>query len=218
MKNKSFFWASYSDLMTSLFFVMLLLFVTTITMMYIHERATEEELAKIKELEGSVEAIDPTYFTYSPDYKKHVLKIDVQFPVYDSDISKIPAETRKSLISAGEQIRSFVDSVYNQYQSPFLVVVEGQSSKGPYWRNVHENNDVLSYERALSLVTLWEQNQINLRSSDYSQKCELLICGSGDRGVMRVQPDTKYNSKNQRFLIHIIPKPGIVSTKIDNEE
>ena len=65
MKNKSFFWASYSDLMTSLFFVMLLLFVTTVTMMYIHEKATEEELAKIKELEGSVQAIDQHYFAYN---------------------------------------------------------------------------------------------------------------------------------------------------------
>ena len=213
MKNKSFFWASYSDLMTSLFFVMLLLFVTTITMMYIHERATEEELSKIKELEGSVQAIDPEYFAYSQEYKKHVLKIDVQFNVYDSDISKISHNTQESLLTAGRKIQSFVDSIYNVYKSPFLVVVEGQSSKGPYWRNVHQNNDVLSYERALSLVNFWERNNINLRSGEYSEKCELLICGSGDRGVMRVQPDTPQNPKNQRFLIHIIPKPGMVNSK-----
>ena len=217
MKNKSFFWASYSDLMTSLFFVMLLLFVTTVTMMYIHEKATEEELAKIKELEGSVQAIDQHYFAYNEEFKKHVLKIEVKYDVYSADISRIPKGTQYDLVEAGKKIREFVDSVYNKYNSPFLIVVEGQSSKGPYWRNVHENNDVLSYERALALVGLWESKGINLRSDEYSKKCELLICGSGDRGVMRVQPDDKYNEKNQRFLIHVIPKPGIVNSKNEDK-
>ena len=62
MKNKSFFWTSYSDLMTSLFFVMLLLFVTTVIMMYAHGKANEEELNKIHQLEHSVQAIDSRYF------------------------------------------------------------------------------------------------------------------------------------------------------------
>lgn len=217
MKNKSFFWASYSDLMTSLFFVMLLLFVTTVTMMYIHEKATEEELAKIKELEGSVEAIDSTYFGYNEDFKKHILKVEVKYGIYSSDINTMPIDTREKLVNAGRTIQTFVDSVYNIYHSPFLVVVEGQSSKDGYWRNVHENNHVLSYERALSMVELWEKRGIDLRSAEYSRKCELLICGSGERGVMRVQPDNKWNEKNQRFLIHVIPKPGKVNIRKKDE-
>lgn len=210
MKNKSFFWASYSDLMTSLFFVMLLLFITTVTIMHNNSEATEQELEKIKKLEGSVSAIDSRYFEYNNEYKKHVLKIDVEFPVKSSDIGSIDARAKEELRVAGLKIEQFIDSVYNIYKSPFLVVVEGQSSKGPYWRNVHENNDVLSYERALALVYFWEEKGIKLRSKEYAQKCELLICGSGDKGVMRVQPDISSNTKNQRFLIHVIPKPGMV--------
>lgn len=79
MKNKSFFWTSYSDLMTSLFFVMLLLFVTTVVMMHLGHVATEKELAKIKQLEHSVQAIDPRFFAYNPEFKKHVLKMTCSF-------------------------------------------------------------------------------------------------------------------------------------------
>lgn len=210
MKNKSFFWTSYSDLMTSLFFVMLLLFVTTVVMMHLGHVATEKELAKIKQLEHSVQAINPQFFAYNSEFKKHVLKIDVQFPIYSSDMDVVDKQAKTELLEAGRSIQEFIDSIYNVYQSPFLVVVEGQSSKGPYWRNVHENNDVLSYERALSLVNYWEANGVSLRTPEYAQKCELLICGSGDKGVMRKQPDTPYNAENQRFLIHVIPKPGMI--------
>ena len=210
MKNKSFFWTSYSDLMTSLFFVMLLLFVTTVTMMHSIQVATEKEIEKIRQLEHSVQAIDSRYFEYNKEFKKHVLKIDVEFPIYDSNIESIDLQAKKNLLEAGKSIVEFIDSAYTKYQAPFLVVVEGQSSKGPYWRNVHENNDVLSYERALALVNFWEANNISLRDKDYAQKCELLICGSGDKGVMRIKPDVPTNPKNQRFLIHVIPKPGII--------
>ena len=41
-------------------------------------------------------------------------------------------------------------------------------------------------------------------------ECELIISGSGQSGSLRVEPDVKGNSANQRFLIHIIPKPGVI--------
>lgn len=213
MKNKSFFWTSYSDLMTSLFFVMLLLFVTTVIMMYAHGKANEEELNKIHQLEHSVQAIDSRYFEYNSQFKKHVLKIDVQFPIYDSNIESIDPAAKHKLLAAGSRIVQFIDSIYAVYESPFLVVVEGQSSKGPYWRNVHENNDVLSYERALALVNFWEAHDVSLRDANHAQKCELLVCGSGDKGVMRMMPDVPTNAKNQRFLVHVIPKPGMIEHK-----
>lgn len=98
----------------------------------------------------------------------------------------------------------------------FLSWWRGQSSKGPYWRNVHENNDVLSYERALALVNFWEAHDVSLRDANHAQKCELLVCGSGDKGVMRMMPDVPTNAKNQRFLIHVIPKPGMIEHKTSN--
>ena len=53
-RNKeSFFWTSYSDLMTSLFFVMLVLFVLTMALLHRKMVATEQELEQIKRVEKS---------------------------------------------------------------------------------------------------------------------------------------------------------------------
>ena len=50
MKNKkeSYFWTSYSDLMTSLFFVMLVLFVLIIVVLHNVNKDLEEALGKAK--------------------------------------------------------------------------------------------------------------------------------------------------------------------------
>ena len=63
----------------------------------------------------------------------------------------------------------------------------------------------MSYQRALSLKKFWEDNGVSFNDKN----CEVLICGSGDgrlsgTGLMR----EKIEVLNQRFLIHILPKPG----------
>ncbi len=47
-RKESFFWTSYSDLMTSLFFVMLVLFVLVIVLLHKRMEATEAQLEEIK--------------------------------------------------------------------------------------------------------------------------------------------------------------------------
>ena len=76
MKHKSFFWASYADLMTSLFFIMLVLFILTTVMLKRQvgeiekiKEATEEQMEKIKEIENAVNEIDTTYFAYNNEHK-----------------------------------------------------------------------------------------------------------------------------------------------------
>ena len=51
-KKESFFWTSYSDLMTSLFFIMLTLFVLVIVLLHKRMEATEKQLEEIKKVEG----------------------------------------------------------------------------------------------------------------------------------------------------------------------
>lgn len=71
MKQKeSFFWTSYSDLMTSLFFIMLVLFVLVIVLLHKRMEATERELAEIKLVQKSTEDLSKQYFEYNPFYKK----------------------------------------------------------------------------------------------------------------------------------------------------
>lgn len=208
MRHKSFFWASYADLMTSLFFIMLVLFVLTTVMLKrqmdeIEEitKATVKQMEKIKEIENAVNEIDTSYFEYNQEHKKHILKIDVSFNVGSSDMENIPSNTRKKLLDAGNAIKNFISAASQKYGVKYLLVVEGQASKDDYPKNYE-----LSYERALALVKYWEHNKLFFSR----EECELIISGSGQSGSLRVKPDTKGNSANQRFLIHIIPKPGII--------
>lgn len=211
-KQESYFWTSYSDLMTSLFFVMLVLFVLACAMLKNkidevekQKEATEKELAKIREIEESIEAIDPHFFEYNSTHKKHILKINVQFKKGSSDISDIPSNQQTELLMAGNSISEFLKNSSDDVR--YLLIIEGQSSHDDY-----PGNDVLSYNRANSLKQFWSGKRI-----DFGKKCEVIVSGSGQNGVMRSLPDNAFNEKNQRFLIHIIPKPGVID-RIENDK
>lgn len=208
MNKRSFFWASYADLMSSLFFIMLVLFVLTVVMLQkqmkeIEEmkEATEAEINKIKEIQNAISNIDSTYFAYNAEHKKHILKIDVGFQTNSADITDISIETRHQLLNAGKAINQFIKDACQKYNAQYLLIIEGQASKDNFIRN-----NELSYERALALVNYWKNNGVLFNP----EQCEVIISGSGQDGTLRIQPDVAGNVKNQRFLIHILPKPGVI--------
>lgn len=294
MKNQHFFWVSYSDLMTTLFFIMLVLFAVcysdvkkTENDKKVYEEAVEikkqnekikeeldnkqkeldeinkniqslqEELNKrqtvldekdndiqnlqseldkkqkdlqteqervkteqenvrieksklkrITDLTNSVKDLPANLFNYNDKYKKHILNIEVRFDPGSDKLADL-SDFKNSLLQSGRAIKKLIDSKYKEYGTPFLIVIEGQASKGGWAERVSpiesiKKNEDLSYSRARSVVNFWEQNGINLRTDDYNEKCELIIAGSGEKGVMRETDDIR----NQRFLIHILPKPG----------
>lgn len=216
MNKKSFFWASYADLMTSLFFIMLVLFILTVIMLKSKAddmeklaKATQEQLDKIREIEEAVNNIDTTLFEYKPEHKKHILKIDVSFQTGSSDIYNIPEDTRLRLLEAGRIIREFIQDAYEKNKVKYLLIIEGQASKDNYPKNYE-----LSYNRALALVEYWRMEEINFDAD----QCEVIISGSGQNGSLRVQPDIANNKANQRFLIHIIPKPGVITKSSKSQE
>lgn len=199
-KKESFFWTSYSDLMTSLFFVMLVLFVLVVALLHnkISEQALKlEEFEKIEEIKRSLNNIDSTYFTYNPEYKKHILNIRVEFPTGQSNITKVDPQTLFKLKEAGLSIRNqIMETTKSNPEIQYLLIIEGQASKDYYMYNYE-----LSYSRALALRNYWKSQGI-----EFGNNCEVLISGSGIGGTMR-ESDEK---KNQRFLIHIIPKTGVI--------
>lgn len=71
------------------------------------------------------------------------------------------------------------------------------------------NNDVLSYRRARALVQFWKDNELEFKNLP----CEVITSGSGQNSPFRVFPDTAKQKENQRFVIHIIPKPGVIEYK-----
>lgn len=196
--KESFFWTSYSDLMVSLFIIMLVLFVLVIVLLNNRMKATIMELENIKKVEASTRDLEGKYFSYNKEYEKFILNIDCQFPVREYDINLLNDETREKLMDAGQQVKDFLD---RHSENQYLVIVEGQASaNSETWTEYNYN---LSFQRALSLIKFWATNP-DVKFSD--KNCELQIAGSGDGRLSAKTMRDPINEKNQRFLIYIIPK------------
>ena len=202
-KKTTYFWTTYSDFMSSLFFIMLVLFVLTAVLLIKRITATEAELEKIKQINASIEKIDSTYFEYDANYKRHTLKnIQVSFKSKSSNINDLSDIDKKNLLKAGRAIVKFMNDAKRDIpDAEYLLIIEGQTSKDNYSKNYE-----LSYERALSLVRYWERNKISFSHLP----CEVIISGSGFKSPFRKYPDIASNKRNQRFVIHIVPKPGMI--------
>lgn len=198
-KKESFFWTSYSDLMTSLFFIMLVLFVIVIVVMQKRMEATELQLQEIKKIEASTKELsDNGKFVYRPDYKKYVLKIEGKYPDRESDITKIIAEDKAAMLDniadAGMEIHNFL---LRHSETQYILIIEGQASRDNYSKNYE-----LSYERALGLLKFWMLD----RGITFGENCEIQISGSGDGKLETRSIREPVEKDNQRFLIYILPK------------
>lgn len=199
-KESNFFWTSYTDLMTSLFFVMLALYILTVAVLRYQQKATEEQLKKIKEIQNATKALDTTYFEYQLKYKRFTLKEQIGFA---GGSNKIPNKDFSYLIKVGKSIQKLVNTLKVKYKDSdikYLIVIEGMASKDNYTYNYQ-----LSYERALALYNFWQDQNIILDPTI----CEVIISGSGTGGVGRFE-GRREEYKNQRFLIQIIPKIGTI--------
>lgn len=209
-KKESYFWTSYSDLMTNLFFVMLMLFILAIALLHREmvqigkERdATNAELEKINEIRTAIQNIDTTYFQYDAEYKKHILKTKVKFQTGSSNINDLDEETKIELLAVRDTIKSFLDNLLQKDgNASYLLVIEGQASRDNYTLN-----NQLSYDRALSLFKFWFPDQKNTTLRFFNLPCEVVIAGAG---YMEGKPRDAVNAANQRFLIQIMPQSGII--------
>ena len=213
-QKKSLFWASYADLMTSLFFVMLTLFVASSILLDKKGKEwkdkyyqSEEQKQQLQRINDVIQDLDAKYFEYIDQYKKSKLTIPVNFNVDQYDIYGLPSSTRDELMKAGRSLKEFIDSTTKKYPGvQYLLIIEGQASR----TGGTDHNYQLSYLRAYNLKKFWEDQKIKFDA----RNCEVLIGGSGDglqsgTGLMRETNDIL----NQRFLIHILPKPGYVKTE-----
>ena len=197
-KKNNFFWASYADLMTSLFFIMLVLFVLVIAMMKRQQKATEQQLRKIIEIQSAVKELPKAYFAYDGVYKRFSLKQNIEFAINTDALKN--KEDEKYLVNVGFSIKKLIDMLKVKYKNQdikYLVLIEGMSSGDNY-----KNNYLLSYARAWAVKKLWDTNNIQLDPAI----CEIQISGSGTGGVGRYPKSN--DKKNQRILIQVIPKIG----------
>jgi len=199
MKKDNIFWISYSDLMTSLFFIMLVLFVISIGVLKGTVDATKNELNKIEELQTAVQQLPEEYFDYQPEHKRFKLKEQILF---DDRSYYIKPKYHNYLVQVGNSIIDLVSGLENEekfkkYDIKYLIVIEGMASRDNYPKNFE-----LSYERALALYRFWTKNNISFDDSIF----EIQISGSGTEGIREYSGSDE--KKNQQFLIHIIPKMG----------
>jgi len=221
-KKESFFWTSYSDLMTSLFFIMLTLFVLVIVLLHKRMETTEQELEAIKKVEASTKELAKSeYYEYKAAYKKFVLNVQCHFDERKYELCDLEADTNR-LRQAGYEIKEFLDRNSN---NQYLLIIEGQASRNS--ERLTDANYGWSFQRALTLMKFWK----DVCRIDFGANCEIQIAGSGDgrynfgytngdgterfreldSTLMRERGQNEF--KNQRFIIHIIPKNIIEDDK-----
>lgn len=201
-KKESYFWTSITDLMTSLFFIMLVLYVLTYIKLTNQQKATEEQLKKIKEVQAAVKELPRTYFQYDSVYKRFSLVQNIEF---DKGQDVIHEQDVNYLINVGNSISQLIDTLKNKYRKQdikYVVLIEGMASMDNY-----PDNFQLSYRRAWAVQKLWQERNIMPDQS----VCEVQIAGSGTGGIGRFPSSEE--RRNQRILIQIIPKIGEIKVE-----
>jgi len=221
--------------MTSLFFIVLVLFVLTFVLL----KKKEVELqAQVEDLDRKLKVYtlveenltplkqDTALFTYEAKYKRFKLGFDVNFERGKYNIKagelKDYAVTSSRVIEVGKRLRKVIDQLINSKRQDsalknisYLLIVSGYASQ---LDNADEFADYdLSYNRAYSLWKYWKDAGMDFESPKYSELIDLQIAGNGWGGVGRFprDPGNFYVSeiRNQRFIIQIVPKIGDTSTK-----
>ena len=213
--KKSLFWTSYSDLMTSLFFAMLVLFVVIVVAMGTVNKQLKEALNRAEvtiEQQNQVLKLQEQFQTlasstsldYDEDKRMFYAKDFVGIEIFQPNQDVIKQEFLEKVDQVGKDIKNILDSL-NQSSNNFKyqLVIEGTAAI-PYRElctgTFNPDNIemyLLSYRRALALYQRWKH--LNLRKSN----TEIIIAGSGFNGINR---DLKNEDNNKRFVIQIIPK------------
>jgi len=226
MKRNNYFWVGYSDLMTSLFFVMLVLFVLTVgslnNKMIENVKIIKENIALIDSLQNVQDALmiensklkkitqiekqfkpleQSGEFYYLPKCKKYIVKDLMGIEIFDPNSTTIKQKYIESTRNAGVVIEKFVKKLNNDNpELSYLLVIEGNMAN-KYDQSISKDNDwgyTTSYQRALAVYDLWSTSNIDFRKYNV----EVLICGSGFNGLCR----DNVEENNKRFSIQIIPK------------
>jgi hypothetical protein len=204
-KKNDFFWVSFSDLMTTLFFVMLVLFVLTVVYLKLEQsktRAEVDKLKKIVQLEEQFESLQQGGdFHYLKECKKFIAKGLMGKEIFEPDKTNILPEFKNTTVNVGKKIEDFLVKLENENPDfSYLLVIEGNMAN-TYDKKFSKNSEYgfkTSYERALAVYNLWLANNIDFRKSNI----EVLISGSGFNGLCREPKE----ENNKRFSIQIIPK------------
>lgn len=205
-----YFWPSYSDLMTALFFVMLVLYILTFVKLKHDQekfRVSAKKYDKLLAIEKSLSSLDKDLFDFDSKNKRYKLKTEATFNSGSCDIDDLSGSQLFKLKRAGNNIYTLLKELGRQDASvSYLLVLEGNTARsldGGSWNYevMPDRGYELSYCRALSLFNYWASKGYDFRTLD---NCEVMIAGSGYFGKSREEKERK----NKRFTIQITGKLG----------
>lgn len=218
MKKGNIFWIGYSDLLTSLFLVSLILFLVfggfaAKTKAELDEcNKKNEDLNKeialvqnIEDIQLALKKIADSDAFEPMDNGMYRIKREVSFEPGDSDFANLSKEDLEHCKKAGIELMSLIKELNKEFNGvEFLVVIEGLAQRLKGWETLSQSRlgYVLSYERATGLKEYWES--IGLDFSKDALNCELVLAGSGYYGKNR----SRNSDNNRKFIIQIIPKLG----------
>lgn len=216
-KRKDSFWLSYSDLMTSLFLLMLVLFVVCVGKMKYDNAVLEDErnranvekdyLKRILQLDEQFNQLNNSLaLQYVEEKKMFIARDFVGVEIFNQLDDEIKPEHVKTVDAVGLALLEVVRRLYEKNPDlSFQLVIEGNAAIP--WQQLKEhayNADnarmyELSYRRALALYLRWRSKGVDLRAYN----TEVIIAGSGFNGNNR---DENVEENNKRFVIQIIQK------------
>ncbi len=205
--------------MTSLFFVMLVLFIICLikvgaankelTEALAGANAEKEQLERILQLDSLfAELSRNSTLEYSEEKKMFYAKDFVGIEIFKPNDTVIKDEYWGRVDSVGNDLELLLQKLNGKNQFHYQMVIEGNAAI--HWDMLrdktfdpdHIKMYRLSYDRALALYNRW---RIKGKHDFRKYNTEVIIAGSGFNGNNR---DTTNENNNKRFVIQIIPKIG----------
>lgn len=213
-RRRDSFWLSYSDLMTSLFFIMLVLFIVCIIKMkgtqnelagkYEGEKIEKERLQSVLNLEEQFKELSKSStLRYDEEHRTFIAKDFEGIEIFEQESSVIKDEYLATVDKVGKDLDKLLSQLYSNNQNfSYLLIIEGNAANS-YMNPMPVDKQYtyrLSYDRSLALYYRWtKHDKLDLRKYN----TEIQICGSGLNGINR---DKINENNNKRFVIQIIPK------------
>lgn len=229
--NKDFFWLSYADLMTSLFFIMLVLFVLVFSIMQYKSAALEDKTKDLEQKLKENELVQNKLKSLNEQCKADAIELKrirsinetlkalenggnftynssckrfelKQEIMFSRNSAIIPNSQAEMLKRAGKELKDLINSFSTETNIKFLVVIEGRAAKHENERkNLKYANNVKDLSYSRSLALYSLWKNSGINLN--SNNSEVMIAGSGFDGLCRYTG--KDEGKNKRFIIQVIP-------------
>jgi outer membrane protein OmpA-like peptidoglycan-associated protein len=199
-------WPSFTDLVTSVFIVMLFF----LTILIVKNYVDLHQLLKLEKIVGSIEDDLKELETLMQDEDVKVedgtivISSDILFPFDKSGVEDLTPEGRDQIQRIGRKLGAFMESPKNR--ALFRIIVEGHTDR---YGRARYNQD-LSFERAQAITQLWAMEE-------FSEKIDVLPTGLGE-SRLKIKTGNKYvQRENRRIEIKVMPKFNKLIERVKTE-